>query len=307
MSLCHSIHNLQRCAKLQCANNLALNSSKTKVLLIEVRKTSAHLHPLYITDDCVERVPVLRFQCTHIGEDVFCTSKPTAGVKRHSCASTSWGSSGKRKTCRKSLQCSATSVSSWACWRTSALPGTPSAQWTVETLRGSSVLTQKIIGSPLSSFGRLFQSELLEQSRQRDPSHTSSVWLLPSGRHFRSIISWTNRLKNSFYPRAGATLPNTDINSLGPTWLSAFIYNFVKKTASSWEGFTVISKSLVTHQSTVSQTVYGGSWLSSVDNLAQLRWPQRHNAGWSVRQQLKAEQNLWSWFTLLMSRRTNDH
>ncbi len=51
----------------------------------------------------------------------------------------------------------------------------------------------------------------------RDPSHPGHhlFELLPSGRHFRTIKAKTNRLKNSFYPRAVIALNSTQSHN---TW-----------------------------------------------------------------------------------------
>lgn len=38
------------------ADNLLLNSTKTKEIILDFRKNKAHLAPLFINGDCVERV-----------------------------------------------------------------------------------------------------------------------------------------------------------------------------------------------------------------------------------------------------------
>ena len=43
-------------------NNLVLNSSKIKELIIDFWKDSADPDPLYINRDCMERVPVFKFK-----------------------------------------------------------------------------------------------------------------------------------------------------------------------------------------------------------------------------------------------------
>ncbi|KAF7657317.1 hypothetical protein LDENG_00028710, partial [Lucifuga dentata] len=74
--------------------------------------------------------------------------------------------------------------------------------------------SQKIIGCPLSSLEDLYSSSCLKKAQSiiKDPFHPghSLFELLPSGRCFRTLKLQTNRLKNSFYPKA--------INALNTSW-----------------------------------------------------------------------------------------
>ncbi len=69
---------------------------------------------------------------------------------------------------------------------------------------------QRIIGCPLPSLKDLYNSRCLSRAQniEKDHPHPGShlFKLLPSGRCYRCIKSRTNRLKDSFFPRAIITL-----------------------------------------------------------------------------------------------------
>ncbi|KAL6479062.1 hypothetical protein MHYP_G00124950 [Metynnis hypsauchen] len=73
---------IQGLAEFCSGNNLTLNSSKTKELIIDFRRKGAVPTPLYINVDCVERVPSFRFLGTHISEDLSWTTNTIAVVKK---------------------------------------------------------------------------------------------------------------------------------------------------------------------------------------------------------------------------------
>ncbi len=74
---------------------------------------------------------------------------------------------------------------------------------------------QKIIGCPLPALKQLYNSRCLSRAQniEKDHSHPGSHFfkLLPSGRRYRCVKSRTNRLKDSFFPRAIITL-NTNMH-----------------------------------------------------------------------------------------------
>ena len=65
---------------------------------------------------------------------------------------------------------------------------------------------QKIIGCPLSPISTIYNSRCLNRARTilKDSTHPGFHFfnLLPSGRRFRSILAETNRLRDSFFPKA---------------------------------------------------------------------------------------------------------
>ena len=73
-------------------------------------------------------------------------------------------------------------------------------------------VAQKIIGCPLPSLSTIYGSRCLSRARGilKDTTHPGYHLfnLLPSGRRFRSIYARTNRLRDSFFPKA-VTLLNS--------------------------------------------------------------------------------------------------
>lgn len=51
-------------------NNLLLNTTKTKVIVVDYRKKKTDIKPLHIRGDCVERVSDFRFPGVHMTEDL---------------------------------------------------------------------------------------------------------------------------------------------------------------------------------------------------------------------------------------------
>ncbi len=72
----------QRLTEWCMANNLALNASKTKELIIDFRKHNTSLTPLHVSGVYVERVLAFRFMS--IAEDLSWRTNTSAVVKKHS-------------------------------------------------------------------------------------------------------------------------------------------------------------------------------------------------------------------------------
>ncbi|KAF7650739.1 hypothetical protein LDENG_00121520, partial [Lucifuga dentata] len=51
-------------------NNLVLNTTKTKELIIDYRRNKMDIQPLFIGGECIERVSDFRFLGVHIEEDL---------------------------------------------------------------------------------------------------------------------------------------------------------------------------------------------------------------------------------------------
>ena len=69
---------------------------------------------------------------------------------------------------------------------------------------------QKIIGCPLPPIATIYNSRCLSRARSiiKDPSHPGFdlLELLPSGRRYKALPVRTNRMKNSFFPKAVTSL-----------------------------------------------------------------------------------------------------
>ena len=64
------------------ANNLQLNTSKTKEIIIDFRRHSPAHAPLHINGDCVERVPSCKFLGTYISQELSWSTNTTAIKKK---------------------------------------------------------------------------------------------------------------------------------------------------------------------------------------------------------------------------------
>lgn len=203
---------VQRLTTLCADNCLILNSSKTKELIINFRRNSADPTPLYINGDCVERVLDYKFLGTYISSDLTWTRNTTAAVKKaqqrlHFLRILKQNHL-QEKLLLSFYRCSIESVLTYciSVWYAScSAADRRDLQRIINT-------AQKIIGCPLSSLEVLSCSYCINGATRilKDPSHPGHHLFnrLPSGRRFRSIKSRTNRLKNSFYPRAIRELNN---------------------------------------------------------------------------------------------------
>ena len=64
------------------ANNLVLNTTKTKEIIIDFRKNKTDLAPLYINGDCVERTQDFKYLGTIISADLSWSANSTAAIKK---------------------------------------------------------------------------------------------------------------------------------------------------------------------------------------------------------------------------------
>ncbi|KAI2650641.1 putative RNA-directed DNA polymerase from transposon BS [Labeo rohita] len=63
-------------------NNLALNTKKTKEIIVDFRRHSTDLAPLYINGEGVERVHTFRFLGVFISDNISWTVNTTAIIKK---------------------------------------------------------------------------------------------------------------------------------------------------------------------------------------------------------------------------------
>jgi len=154
----------------------------------------------------VERVPVFRFLGTYIAEDLSWTTNTIAVAKKAQQRLHFLRILRKTNLQEKLLlsfyRCSIESVLAYCIpvWYAGCSAADRRAlQRVINT-------AQKNIGCSLPSLEDLFSSRCFSRAAKilKDPFHPGHHLfdLLPSGRRFRSIKSRTNRLTNSFYPRA---------------------------------------------------------------------------------------------------------
>ena len=63
-------------------NNLSLNTSKTKKLILDYRRRSTNLAKLHINRDCMEKVHTFKFLGAHISDDLSGSANTSAIVKK---------------------------------------------------------------------------------------------------------------------------------------------------------------------------------------------------------------------------------
>ena len=200
-----------------CAvNNLALNTSKTKEVIIDYRRKDNTIPPLVISGDAVERAPSFRFLGVHLDEDLTWGTNTSAITKKAHQRLHFLRVLRNNKLPQELLvsfyRCSIESILTYCInvWFGSCTAAEKTAlQRVVNT-------AQKIIGCPLPPLTELYGSRCLKkaQSILEDPSHPGhgNLVLMPSGKRYRALSTTTTRYKNSFYPRAIAAL-NDDLAS----------------------------------------------------------------------------------------------
>ena len=188
-------------------NNLALNTSKTKELIVDFGRGRMGTHsPVYINGSMVERVKSFKFLGVHISEDLSWSENTDAIIKKaHQRLYflrrlRRVGMS--RRTLSNFYRCT---VESMLTGCIVAWFGNLSAQ---ERKRLQKVVNtaQSIIGSDLPSIKGIYRSRYLKKAGSiiKDPHHPgyTLVSLLPSGRRYRSLKTATTRFKNSNFPTA---------------------------------------------------------------------------------------------------------
>ncbi len=182
------------------ANNLFLNVSKTKEVVMGFRRNSGDHPPLTIDSSTVERVSIIKFLGVHITEDLTCTTNTTSLSK-------------KAQQCPHFLR---------RLKRASLPPPilTPIYGGTIESVLTSCITVCygnssaadppadcehifKDHRAPLPSILDIFLAQCSSKANSivKDPTHPfhSLFQLLPSGRWYRSIRARSARLLNSFF------------------------------------------------------------------------------------------------------------
>ena len=186
---------------------------KTKEITLDFRKHRTYPCPLYIHGDCVERLHTFAHLGTVIPDNHSWSANTLAVIKKAQQHLHFLRVLRKSNICEKLLVTFYRStiesiltyrITVWFSHCTEA--DRRRLQRVVET-------AQRIIGWPLSSLKDTYSSCWLSsaESITRDSTHPAHHLfdLLPSGRHYRSIKTRTNRLRNSFFPPA-ITAQNTN-------------------------------------------------------------------------------------------------
>ena len=190
-----------------CAtNNLALNISKTKELVLDFRRNRAVPAPLYINGECVEQVETFKFLGVHISANLSWSANTTALVKkaqqrlhflrvlRREHLDTRLLVTFYRSTIESLLTYAVTT------WHSNCTKADR------KRLQRVTNTAQRIIGCPLPPIATIYNSRCLTRTRNilRDSTHPGFHLfnLMRSGRRYRSIGARTNRFRDSFFPKA---------------------------------------------------------------------------------------------------------
>uniref|UniRef100_A0A3B5R0L5 Reverse transcriptase domain-containing protein n=1 Tax=Xiphophorus maculatus TaxID=8083 RepID=A0A3B5R0L5_XIPMA len=187
-------------------NNLLLNTSKTKELVIDFRKNKTDIQPLTISGTCVERVPVFRFLGMELEDKLTWSTNTKELLKKAQQRLYFLRILEKNRLSSDLLQafyhCSIESVLTYGLcvWYGSSTSADKKALQRV--VRAA----ERTIGCPLPTMEQIYTSRLHKKVLDilNDSSHPGHglFQLLPSGKRYRAIKTRTNRLKNSFYPMA---------------------------------------------------------------------------------------------------------
>ena len=191
-------------------NNLALNTGKTKEIIVDFRKHNTDPPPLYINGESVERVHTFRFLGVLISDNISWSENVTTITKK-----AQQRLQFLRVLRRYNLDSNLlltfyrSSIESLLTYCITVWYGSCTAADRERLQRGVKA-AQRIIGCPLPSLTDIYTSRCLSRATNiiKDSSHPGSDLfdLLPSGRRYRVIRSKTNRMKNSFSPKAITTL-----------------------------------------------------------------------------------------------------
>ncbi|KAI4905235.1 hypothetical protein NFI96_008737, partial [Prochilodus magdalenae] len=188
------------------ANNLSLNVSKTKELIIDFRKGGGTHTPLNTGGMLVERRSSFKFLGVHLAEDLTWTTN-TSHLVRKAQQRLHFLRRPRRVNLPQQLLCNfyrstveSILTSCITAWYGSATSAERKAlQRVVKT-------AQHITASTLPPIQDIYDKRCLRKAVHisSDPTHPSHPLFqpLPSGKRYQNIRARTTRFRNSFYPRA---------------------------------------------------------------------------------------------------------
>ncbi len=181
---------------------MSLNTSKTKELILDFRRHRTEPAPLYINEDCVERVHTFKFLGLHISNDMSWSANTSATIikaqqRLHFL----------RVLRKNSLECKLL-VSFYRSTIESVLVYCISVWYSSCTAADKKALqriintAQKITGCSLPSLESIARSHYLSRAKNiiKDTSHPGHHLfnLLPSGRRYRSLRAKNHSLAEQF-------------------------------------------------------------------------------------------------------------
>ncbi|XP_070180551.1 uncharacterized protein [Littorina saxatilis] len=187
-------------------NNLELNVSKTKEMIVDFRKNKLALTPLEINGVSVEQVDSFRFLGTIISSDLT-WDKNTEPIIKKCQQRLHFLRQLKKFRLNQAIQKQfyRATVESILCFSVTVWFSGASAR-NKEELERIVRQASRIVGCELPSVASLYSSRLAKRVRGivADSSHPAGhlFELLPSGKRFRALKSRTSRFRNSFFPEA---------------------------------------------------------------------------------------------------------
>ncbi len=190
-----------------CQDNcLSLNVSKTKELIVDFRKRQQRLYtPLMISGTPVERVSSFKYLCVNISEDLTWTAHIQAQVKKARQRLYHLRQLRKFRVSPAILKTFySVAIESVLTQCISVWYGNSSNQDCI-ALQQVVRLAECISGSALPSLQDIYLKRCKSRAAKiiKDSNHPGNhlCILLPSGKHFRSMMAKTERLRRSFFPR----------------------------------------------------------------------------------------------------------
>ncbi len=226
-------------------NNLLLNVSKTKEIVVDFRRGHTQHPPLTINGAAVERVSSTKFLGVHISEDLSLTTN-TASLGKKAQRRLYFLRKLKRARAPPPIMCTfyrgtmeSILTSCIAVWGGSCTDYNRKALQRIVNTAG------KIIGAPLPSLQDIYITRLTRKATMivRDASHPahSLFSLLPSGRRYRSLRAHSTRLTNSFHTpgcQAAELSPHSPTPSSLPP--ESFQLCITTTTSGTWGGMVCL-------------------------------------------------------------------
>ena len=187
-------------------NNLDLNVSKTKEMVVDFRRSRDPLDSLVINGEVVEQVETFRFLGTIISSDLSWDKNIQATVKKCQQRLHFLRQLKKFRLSSKIMeQFYRATIESIMCFSISVWYSGANAKDTAQLER---IVKQasRVVGCDLPSIASLYDTRLVRRARSiiRDTTHPANPLfeLLPSGKRFRALRTRTSRFRNSFFPEA---------------------------------------------------------------------------------------------------------
>ena len=191
-------------------NNLQLNASKTREMIVDFRKRKSPLAPIIVNGDSIKRVDCFKFLGTIISNDLTWENNTDAVVKKAQ-QRLFFLRQLKKFGLRRAIlvQFYRSAIESILTFSICVWFGGISQRQRGRLDRVVKTAS-KIVGSELTSLTAIYKDRSKKRagkiiSDQTHPAH-HLFELLPSGKRYRCIRTKTNRFRNSFYPSAVAAL-----------------------------------------------------------------------------------------------------